>query len=190
VSPVRSPEAERFDPPLRTLRWRVERAAPLAGFLADARARVADDARFESALRHGGIQLDRHPLLAERAPAQVPAGTRVVLYAFEREPAAVALAADALLAEHEDLVAVAKPPWLTTQGSRASQRLSLEALVRERTGDPSLVAAHRLDRQTSGIALFARGPAAARALGRAFAARRVEKRYLALVAPPPAADAF
>lgn len=190
MTPARSPEAERFDPPLRTLRWRVERSVPFGAFLADARARVADDPRFESALRHGGILLDRRPLLAEGAPAGVSAGAGVVLYAFEREPAPVALAADALLAEDDDLVVVAKPPWLTMQGSRASQRLSLEALVRERTGDSSLVAAHRLDRQTSGVALFARGPAAARALGRVFAERRVEKRYLALVAPPPAADAF
>jgi len=47
--------------------------------------------------------------------------------------------------------------------------------LRTQLGDPSLVAAHRLDRQTSGVALFARGAAGAWA-SRAFALRQVRKR--------------
>ncbi len=47
---------------------------------------------------------------------------------------------------------------------------------------------HRLDRGTSGALLFARTPAAAASLSRAFEEGRVDKRYLALVrgAPPEA----
>jgi 23S rRNA-/tRNA-specific pseudouridylate synthase len=49
---------------------------------------------------------------------------------------------------------------------------------------------HRLDRQTSGVALFARGRERAAELGRAFATRRIEKRYLACVSPAPREDEF
>lgn len=44
---------------------------------------------------------------------------------------------------------------------------------------------HRLDRGTSGALVFARTPAAAATLGRAFADGRVDKRYLALVRGTP-----
>jgi len=182
--------AERFDPPLRRLDWRCERSLSWAEFLADARARLADDARFASALRHGGIQLDGRPLLPECAPAELPAGSWIRLHAFEREPEPVPLPAGAVLHADAELVAVAKPAWLPMQGTRASQRISLEASLRALLRDPGLRAVHRLDRQTSGVALFARGAGPARALGRLFAERRVRKQYLALVAPPPAEVRF
>jgi len=53
-------------------------------------------------------------------------------------------------------------------------------------GRPGIV--HRLDRDTTGVMVAARTAPAYRALARAFAARRVDKRYLAVVygAPPPA----
>jgi 23S rRNA pseudouridine1911/1915/1917 synthase len=46
---------------------------------------------------------------------------------------------------------------------------------------PTLVAVHRLDRDTSGLLLFARSAAAAAGLKEQFAARAVERRYLAVV---------
>jgi tRNA pseudouridine32 synthase / 23S rRNA pseudouridine746 synthase len=58
--------------------------------------------------------------------------------------------------------------------------------VLERWPDARVV--HRLDMSTSGLMLFARGAAAQRALGRAFEAREVHKRYLAVVAGLVAAD--
>ncbi|MBL8329024.1 MAG: RluA family pseudouridine synthase [Rubrivivax sp.] len=48
---------------------------------------------------------------------------------------------------------------------------------------------HRLDMDTSGLMLMARGAALQRSLSETFASRRVDKRYLALVAGQPAADA-
>jgi 23S rRNA pseudouridine1911/1915/1917 synthase len=182
--------AERFDPPLLRLDWRSGERLPLADFLADARARLGDDRRFASALWHGGLHVDGRPLRLEDAPAELPAGSWIRLHAFAREPEPVRLPADAVLHEDAELVAVAKPAWLPMQGTRASQRLSLEAALRERLGEPELRAVHRLDRQTSGVALFARGAAAARELGRLLAERRIAKRYLALVAPAPEEDAF
>jgi tRNA pseudouridine32 synthase/23S rRNA pseudouridine746 synthase len=46
---------------------------------------------------------------------------------------------------------------------------------------PDLEVVHRLDMATSGLIVFARGKAAQRALGIAFAERRVHKRYVAVV---------
>jgi len=182
--------AERFDPAVRRLAWRAASSQTLAELLAEARARLADDERFESALWHGGLHVCGRPLRLGAAPREVPAGSWIRLYVFEREPEPVPLRPGAVLYEDADLLAVAKPAWLTMQGSHASQRLSLEAALRARRAAPGLVAVHRLDRQTSGVALFAKGPGAARALGRAFAERRVTKRYLALVSPAPDEDAF
>ena len=88
-----------------------------------------------------------------------------------------------MLHDGDGVVAVDKPPWLPMQRTRASARFSLEAALRAQLGDESLVAAHRLDRQTSGVAVFARGATGAWA-SRAFALRRAWKRYLAVVAPP------
>jgi tRNA pseudouridine32 synthase/23S rRNA pseudouridine746 synthase len=47
---------------------------------------------------------------------------------------------------------------------------------------PDALTVHRLDMATSGLMVFARGPEAHRALSRAFADRRVGKRYVAVVA--------
>jgi len=47
---------------------------------------------------------------------------------------------------------------------------------------PDALIVHRLDRDTSGLMLMARGPDVQRTLARAFAARAVHKRYIAWVA--------
>ncbi|WP_035055419.1 pseudouridine synthase [Andreprevotia chitinilytica] len=47
---------------------------------------------------------------------------------------------------------------------------------------PDALIVHRLDMATSGLVVFARGEAAQRALGIAFIERRVDKRYVAVVA--------
>lgn len=52
---------------------------------------------------------------------------------------------------------------------------------------PDALVVHRLDMATSGLMVMARGTHPQRALSRAFAAREVEKRYVAVVAGHPAA---
>ena len=58
--------------------------------------------------------------------------------------------------------------------------------VRAEVADALVV--HRLDMPTSGLMLFARGPAVQRALSQAFATRRIDKGYVAVVAGRVAAD--
>jgi 23S rRNA pseudouridine1911/1915/1917 synthase len=52
---------------------------------------------------------------------------------------------------------------------------------RQRGDRPRVLAVHRLDRDTSGLVVFARTPEAARHLGRQFREHRIQRRYLALV---------
>lgn len=94
-----------------------------------------------------------------------------------------------LLHVDDQLVAIDKPPGLLVHPSTldAHEARSALAILRAQLGMP-LWTVHRLDKATSGVLVFARSIAAARALSAAFEAGQVRKRYLALVRGwPPAA---
>lgn len=87
-----------------------------------------------------------------------------------------------VLYEDAAIVAVDKPAGLTVVPARGEppqsslvQRLGLER-------DERLWTVHRLDRDTSGVVVFARSAEAHRELSLAFEERRVEKEYVAYVA--------
>lgn len=61
----------------------------------------------------------------------------------------------------------------------------LAEILQAQLGAPWLAAAHRLDRGTSGVVLFARTPERHAELARAFAAHRASKCYLAITAATP-----
>lgn len=87
---------------------------------------------------------------------------------------------------HEDthLLVLDKPAGLLSVPGRGADKADcLAARVRSRW--PEALVVHRLDQATSGLLLMARSPATQRALGDAFANRRVAKRYEALVAGTP-----
>ncbi|MCA9537438.1 MAG: RNA pseudouridine synthase [Myxococcales bacterium] len=183
----RSPAAERHDPPARAHRWQAE--APIAAD--DVPARVCAEADLSAAdwagvLAHGGLWIDRKRWTGQ----PLPAGALCVVYAFTRPPVEPPLGPDALLFDAHGLLAINKPAWWPTQGTRASAAFSAEARVQALFGDPALRAVHRLDRQTSGVLLFAREGRLAGRIHDQFRAHAVHKRYLARVAPPPAADRF
>lgn len=66
--------------------------------------------------------------------------------------------------------------------------------ARAQASYPDALVVHRLDRDTSGLLLMARGKAMQSALSRAFIARALDKRYVAVVqgipAPPESADGW
>ena len=93
-----------------------------------------------------------------------------------------------LLHEDESLLAVAKPSGLPMMPGGGFLEHTLLALVR-RT-HPRASPAHRLGRGTSGVALFAKTPRAARALARSWRERGVLKVYRALIGGIPAEDSF
>jgi tRNA pseudouridine32 synthase/23S rRNA pseudouridine746 synthase len=69
---------------------------------------------------------------------------------------------------------------LAVPGRGADKQDCLAARVQARYPDALIV--HRLDMATSGLMVMARGAVAQRALSKAFAAREVNKRYIAVVA--------
>ena len=128
----------------------------------------------------------------ESLRALEPAGTAAT--AGPRRPAADASRVR-VLHRDEDVLAVDKPPHLLVQPGDGDSGPTLQdqvlALVGRgdaRTFVPSL--AHRLDRDTSGVVLFGLSARGLRGLTEAFRARKVEKRYLALVAGSPPEDRF
>lgn len=93
----------------------------------------------------------------------------------------------AVLYEDDALIAIDKPAGLTVHpGAGRSTGTLVHRLIGRYPeiagvggpGRPGIV--HRLDRGTSGVMVIARTPAAYHHLSRAFAAREVEKRYLAI----------
>ena len=76
------------------------------------------------------------------------------------------------------MIAVDKPAGVLTVPGRGVEAPALSALVREIA--PDALPVHRLDRDTSGVVLFAATRDAHRALNAAFESRRAEKTYLAL----------
>lgn len=90
---------------------------------------------------------------------------------------------------HEDahLLVIDKPAGLlAVPGRGADKQDCLSARVAARWPDARVV--HRLDMATSGLMLFARGAGVQRRLNDAFAARRVDKHYIAVVHGLLAAD--
>lgn len=94
---------------------------------------------------------------------------------------------DWIIAEAGDLVALNKPAGLLSEPTRYSGAVSMLALAEARFGPLTLF--HRLDRDTSGVILLTRSPAANRYLDHLFQQRAVEKEYLAVVSAPNRLDA-
>ncbi|SDL94570.1 ribosomal large subunit pseudouridine synthase A [Oryzisolibacter propanilivorax] len=95
--------------------------------------------------------------------------------------------ADGVVCLHEDahLLVLDKPAELLCVPGRGPDKqdcLSARALQRW----PDALVVHRLDQATSGLVLMARSLQMQRALGQAFAAQRVDKRYQAVVQGVPA----
>jgi len=187
---TRSPR-ERFDPPVLRCRFAANATLSRDGLLEAIAGRSAWSAeRIASVLHHGGLFLDGRPYERADLPERIAAGTQVDAHAFAWDPEPIAIGRAHVLAETDAWLAADKPAFVTTQRSRASARLDLETALRSLTGCASLSAVHRLDRETSGVVLFAKTRAAAAALGRAFEQGCVAKRYVAVVAPVPAHDAW
>jgi tRNA pseudouridine32 synthase / 23S rRNA pseudouridine746 synthase len=85
----------------------------------------------------------------------------------------------------EHLVVVDKPAGMLTVPGRGSDKQDCLWL---RVSEPfaSALVVHRLDMGTSGLCVFALSASVQTALGKAFAARQVRKRYVAVVAGQPA----
>jgi tRNA pseudouridine32 synthase/23S rRNA pseudouridine746 synthase len=97
-----------------------------------------------------------------------------------RPPGLTVLFADA------HVIVVDKPPGMPSVPARTPlDPPAVATMLRDEYGP--LEAVHRLDRDTSGLLVLSRSPAARIALGRSFEERAVQKRYEAIVCGVPAA---
>jgi len=90
-----------------------------------------------------------------------------------------------VLYEDSELIVVDKPAGLVMHPGKGHEDEGLDRILREHFG-PSTRLVHRIDRDTSGVVVAARGhPEAARRLAEEFKRGDVDKRYLALVRGVP-----
>lgn len=88
---------------------------------------------------------------------------------------------DLVIHEDRHMIVLNKPSGIAVQGGSGTVRHLdglMEAFADPDHGRPKLV--HRLDRDTSGVLVFGRTPAAAAALSKSFASRRTDKVYWAV----------
>jgi 23S rRNA pseudouridine1911/1915/1917 synthase len=88
-----------------------------------------------------------------------------------------------IILEDEYLVAVNKPSGLLTIPDRAGKEVSLKQLLQEKYGE--IFTVHRLDRDTSGIVVFARTAEMHKHLSLQFEQRETKKIYEGLVLGAP-----
>jgi 23S rRNA pseudouridine1911/1915/1917 synthase len=183
--------------------WRFEVGAPdhdqrLDAYLAR-RLEWRSRNRIQAAIRAGRVEIRPHKDPQQALVGTLKPGSRlrrgqevvVRLPAPQAEPGAGArrwqIDQIPLVFEDEHLLAVNKPPHINVYPSRRHRVGSLIELVHEahraRHGavDYAPTLCHRLDRETSGLVLFARNRQARAEVSRQFEERRVTKTYLALV---------
>jgi tRNA pseudouridine32 synthase/23S rRNA pseudouridine746 synthase len=99
-------------------------------------------------------------------------------------PEEVAFVRSLVIHQDDELLALAKPAGISSQGGRIDVNTLdelLGAFAKPSGVRPRLV--HRLDRDTSGVLLAARSQPAAAYMGKMMMGRRIRKTYLAVVAP-------
>ena len=133
------------------------------------------------ALRLGGVQVDRKRVKV--AGKLVRPGTEIRV-AFDPDLAPVPTVAIPVVFEDNWILAVDKPAGIATQGTWATDRHDLLALLKTQRPDLQLALHHRLDQGTSGLLVLAKDPQANKGLAAAFASRELVKLYLARISEP------
>jgi RluA family pseudouridine synthase len=133
------------------------------------------------ALKLGGVQVDRKRVKV--AGKLVKPGIEVRV-AFDPDLPAVPTTVIPVVFEDAWILAVDKPAGIATQGTWATDRHDLLALLKTQRPDLNLFLHHRLDQGTSGLLVLAKDPKANKGLAAAFAGRDLEKLYLARISAP------
>lgn len=149
-------------------------------------------ARLQALIAEGHIRLDGRVV---KPGHRVKQGDRIAIEIPEPEAAPTTLATVPLsfpIVFHDDhLVVINKPAGVVTHPGAARETRSVVAEVQSAFSLASVGAplrpgvVHRLDKGTSGLMVLARTDVAYHALVKAFAQRRVEKEYIALVRGQP-----
>src|SRR6185503_15842384 len=86
--------------------------------------------------------------------------------------------------EDDDMVAINKPSGLLSIPDREGKEISLKKLLQEKYG--LIFTVHRLDRDTSGLIIFAKNETAHKFFSQQFENRETKKIYRGLVIGSPA----
>ena len=141
------------------------------------RFRYHNAAEWEARIRDGAVTVD-----GRRVAPEVRLESRQrILYERPTGPEPPVDGRYTVLLEDAHVLAVSKSGNIPTSPSGKYWTNCLLHLLQRERDLPQLFAVHRLDRETSGVNLFAKHPAAARALGLAFQAGQVHKAYAAIV---------
>lgn len=84
-----------------------------------------------------------------------------------------------IIFENDLFIAINKPSGLLSIPDRLGEEISLKDILKEKYGE--IYTVHRLDKDTSGIIVFARSEEAHKALSQLFEGREMEKYYVGLV---------
>jgi RluA family pseudouridine synthase len=133
------------------------------------------------ALKLGGVQVDRKRVKV--AGKLVKPGLEIRV-AFDPDLPPVPTTVIPVVFEDAWILAVDKPAGIATQGTWATDRHDLLALLKTQRPDLKLFLHHRLDQGTSGLLVLAKDPMANKGLAEAFAGRELEKLYLARISEP------
>ncbi|MCH8926845.1 MAG: RluA family pseudouridine synthase [Proteobacteria bacterium] len=142
-----------------------------------------DGKRAKSGTRLASGQVVRVPPLPAENPERATPQPQPRPQPTARDVAALR---DSVLFMDDSVIAIDKPSGLAVQGGSGQRRhldAMLDALRFDRSERPRLV--HRLDKDTSGVLLLARGAVAARNLTAAFKGKTARKVYWALVVGAP-----
>lgn len=93
-----------------------------------------------------------------------------------------------IITENEFFVAINKQPKLLSIPDREGQEMSLKRLLEEKYGKGNIFTVHRIDRETSGVIVFAKDEATHKQLSALFEGREVSKYYVGLVQGTPEPD--
>lgn len=148
--------------------------------------------RIQKALRKGEIRIDGG---RAKADTKVEAGQAIRIPPLpepeEKKPEPGISREDAefirslVIYQDKDVIALNKPAGLAVQGGSKTARHVDGLLAAFGKGEHKPKLVHRLDRDTSGVLVVAKTPAAAAKLAKAFAARESEKTYWAIVSGVP-----
>lgn len=131
------------------------------------------------ALKLGGVQVDQKRVRVASRLVSAGAEIRVSVDDSLGQPPDLELQ---VIFEDPWLLVVNKPAGLPTQGTQASDKHDLLALLTRQRPGQKLILCHRLDQGTSGVLVLAKDKAAD--LGRTFQERSLQKIYLARVSQP------